>query len=102
MVTSGSVSGGLLADGEAVPLSFGGSSRPPVLPPSRPSPVEPADWLGLLEWLPSEEPLPVLGAVEPRPEPDLPLDAVPEPCRLPSPPPWAGDGGSRDCSGATS
>ena len=39
--------------------------------------MDPADWLGLLERPPSEEP-PALGAVDRRPEPDVPLDAVPE------------------------
>src|SRR3954469_9821594 len=89
--------------GVAVPVAFGGSRRPPVLPPSRPSssPPDVADLLGLLPPLCSEEP-PVPGAVD-RPEPvEVSEDAVPERCRCPGPPLREGASGRRDCSGATS
>src|SRR3954454_12535660 len=101
-VTSGWGSGFLLVDGEALPLFFGGSSRPPVSPPIRPSLWLPeAEPLGLplLDWLPEAEPAPVPGGVD-RCVPE-PLGGVREPCRLPSPD-RAGCCGSRDCSGATS
>ena len=75
----------------ALPVSFGGSRRPPVLPPSRPSSVlpEPADLLGLplpVRCRRRERP-PVPGADD-RPEPvEVSEDAEPgPPCRpLPSP-----------------
>src|SRR5689334_7208410 len=88
-VTFGSVVGVLLLeDGdELLVLSLGGSSRPPVLPPSRPSPplseLE-LDGCGLpLLGLRPEEPLPVaLGAGRPVcAEPPAP---GPVPCCLPS------------------
>lgn len=59
-----------------------------MLPPSRPSPSLPelsAELLGRLER-PSEVPLPPALGLADRSEPDVPLDAEPEPPRcLPSP-----------------
>jgi hypothetical protein len=76
-------------------LSFGGSRRPPVLPPSRPSSdaLELAERLGLPlpspVWPPAAEPLAVLGEVE-RSLLEAPADAEPVPGPVPVPPPRAG------------
>jgi hypothetical protein len=65
-VTSGAPLVGLdlPADGDELVVSLGGSRRPPVVPPSRPSPVLlELDGFGLpLLWLPLVEPLLALGA----------------------------------------
>ena len=65
-MTSGSSLDGVVVDGDAVPLSGGGSRRPPVLPPSRPSLLVPeVDGLGLplLDSRPPTESPPVTGAL---------------------------------------
>lgn len=102
-MTSGSSAGvDLPVDGEVLLVSsWGGSRRPPVVPPTRLSPLlSEVDGLGLLvvSSLPSAEPPLALGAG--RSGSVVPGEPVPvERCL---PPPWVGGCGRSDECGATS
>lgn len=87
------------------PLSWGGSRRPPVLPPSRPSfsRSASAESVGPALASPVPEPSrPVPGDVEGSAADGASEAGAEPPRRFPSSAPSLGGCGSRDCSGATS